>query len=134
MNEVEQRSTTINHLKLTTRATNVLRAKNIETIEQLTLLTEFDLLKIPDIGRKTLKNIETELAVLDLRLKGIPTFPKTPIIKVGTPQNGMTLRDYFAAKAMQGMLSENSGIRYPTDELAKFAYKVADAMMKAREE
>ena len=46
---------------------------------------------------------------------------------------GMTLRDYFAAKAMQGMLSENSGIRYPTDELVDFAYKVADAMMKARE-
>jgi hypothetical protein len=45
----------------------------------------------------------------------------------------MTLRDYFAAKAMQGMLSENSGIRYPTDELVKFAYKVADAMMKERE-
>jgi hypothetical protein len=49
-------------------------------------------------------------------------------------QDGMTLRDYFAAKAMQGMLSENSGIRYPTDELAKFAYAVADEMMKAREE
>jgi len=48
-------------------------------------------------------------------------------------QTGMTLRDYFAAKAMQGMLSENSGIRYPTDELVDFAYKVADAMMKARE-
>jgi hypothetical protein len=46
----------------------------------------------------------------------------------------MTLRDYFAAKAMQGMLSENSGIRYPTDELVDFAYKVADAMMRAREE
>ena len=46
---------------------------------------------------------------------------------------GMTLRDYFAAKAMQGMLSENSSIRYPTDELVDFAYKVADAMMKARE-
>jgi hypothetical protein len=46
---------------------------------------------------------------------------------------GITVRDYFAAKAMQGMLSENSGIRYPTDELAKFAYSVADAMMAARE-
>jgi len=134
MNEVEQRSTTINHLKLTTRATNVLRAKNIKTIEQLTLLTEFDLLKIPDIGRKTLKDIETELAVLNLRLKGIPTFSKTPFIKIGTPQNGMTLHDYFAGKAMQGMLSENSGIRYPTDELVDFAYKIADAMMKARTE
>jgi len=70
MNEVEQRSTTINHLKLTTRATNVLLAKNIKTIEQLTLLTRNDLLKIDDIGRTTLQDIETELAVLNLRLKG----------------------------------------------------------------
>ena len=128
MTEVEQRSTTINHLKLTTRATNVLRAKNIKTIEQLTLLTEFDLLKIPDIGRKTLKNIETELAVLNLRLKGIPAFPKTPFIKVGTPQNGITLRDYFAAKAMQEML--NGTTNY--ENIAKFAYLMADEMMKAR--
>ena len=47
--------------------------------------------------------------------------------------DGMTLRDYFAAKAMQGMLSENSGVRCPTDELVDFAYKIADAMMKARD-
>ena len=67
-------------------------------------------------------------------MKDMPAFPKTPFIEIGTPQNGMTLRDYFAAKAMQGMLSENSGIRYPTDELAKFAYAVADAMIKARAE
>ena len=65
-------------------------------------------------------------------MKDIPAFPVSgdwSQIK----DKGMTLRDYFAAKAMQGMLSENSGIRYPTDELVDFSYKVADAMMKARE-
>ena len=66
-------------------------------------------------------------------MKDIPAFPTENAYMVST-QQGMTLRDYFAAKAMQGMLSENSGIRYPTDELVDFAYKVADAMMKAREE
>jgi hypothetical protein len=65
-------------------------------------------------------------------MKDIPAFPTENAYMVST-QHGMTLRDYFAAKAMQGMLSENSGIRYPTDELVDFAYKVADAMMKARE-
>ena len=49
-------------------------------------------------------------------------------------KSGMTLRDYFAAEAMQGMLSEISGIRYPNDELSKFSYAVADAMLKAREQ
>jgi hypothetical protein len=61
-------------------------------------------------------------------------FPSGHDPKTGTMQHGMELRDYFAAKAMQGMLSENSGVRYPTDELVDFAYKIADAMMKARDE
>ena len=42
---------------------------------------------------------------------------------------GMTLRDYFAAKAMQGILFEG----LPTEETAKNAYEMADAMLKARE-
>jgi hypothetical protein len=48
------------------------------------------------------------------------------------PIEKITLRDYFATAAMQGMLSENSGIRYPTDELVDFAYILADAMLEAR--
>ena len=67
-------------------------------------------------------------------MNDIPAFPIVVDYGDGVKyQTGMTLRDYFAAKAMQGMLSENSGIRYPTDELVDFAYKVADAMMKERE-
>jgi len=62
-------------------------------------------------------------------MKDISAFPHENVLS----HRGMTLRDYFAGRAMQGMLSENSGIRYPTDELVDFAYKVADAMMKARE-
>jgi len=62
-------------------------------------------------------------------MKNISAFPHENFLS----HRGMTLRDYFAAKAMQGMLSENSGIRYPTDELVKFAYTIADAMMKERE-
>lgn len=47
---------------------------------------------------------------------------------------GMTLRDYFAAKAMQGMLAENGGGAVGNDKLAEFAYHLADAMIKAREQ
>lgn len=43
---------------------------------------------------------------------------------------GMTLRDYFAAKAMQGMLTRPGSIDVNQD--AEFAYKLADAMLKAR--
>ena len=64
---------------------------------------------------------------------GGPAFPKTPFIEIGTPQNGMTLRDYFAAKAMQGMLAENGGGARSNDDLAVIAYALADSMLKARE-
>jgi hypothetical protein len=43
-------------------------------------------------------------------------------------QDGMTLRDYFAAKAM---LRTSVGSSY--EQLAKTAYEIADAMLKARE-
>ena len=50
-------------------------------------------------------------------------------------QYGMTLRDYFAAKAMQGMLSGllADGMDLGWSDVATNAYQMADAMMKARE-
>lgn len=45
---------------------------------------------------------------------------------------GMTMRDYFAAKAMQGELSKSDGYELPKS-IAKHAYEVADAMLKERE-
>ena len=47
-----------------------------------------------------------------------------------TSETGMTLRDYFAAKAMQGMLTRPGSITVNHD--AAFAYKMADAMLEAR--
>jgi len=45
--------------------------------------------------------------------------------------NGMTLRDYMAAKAMQGMMHD---VDQPhCDYIAQKAYQMADAMLKARE-
>ena len=73
-------------------------------------------------------------------MRDIPAFPKTPFIEVGTPQNGMTLRDYFAAKAMYSLRIEdailhNEDCDFSTiDEIAKSAYQQADAMLKARGE
>lgn len=51
-------------------------------------------------------------------------------------QKGMTLRDYFAAKAMQSMLYKDPDYhqRYEFIDLADFSYQCADAMLKAREE
>jgi len=46
---------------------------------------------------------------------------------------GMTLRDYFAAKAMQALLTDSEWRRVVgMNEIALFAYKMADEMLKAR--
>ena len=46
-------------------------------------------------------------------------------------QNGMSLRDYFAAKAMQGLLAADTG--WDEYDCAKYAYAQADAMLAERE-
>ena len=63
-------------------------------------------------------------------------FPKTPFVEIGTPQNGMDLRDYFAAKAMHGLLS-NPKLHQEILKMGQLwiydsAYAIADNMMKAR--
>lgn len=72
-----------------------------------------------------------------------PAFP----IPFETHNDGMTLRDYFAARAMQGYISAKAwhpDFVYPTDfnfdageraadAVAVAAYQYADAMLKARE-
>jgi hypothetical protein len=48
---------------------------------------------------------------------------------------GMTLRDYFAAKALPPMMHADAGRWEGNYEIhAERAYKYADAMMKAREQ
>ena len=47
-------------------------------------------------------------------------------------QDGMDLRDYFAAKAMQGYVSKKLINGFDEDIISLMAYKIADAMMEAR--
>ena len=60
------------------------------------------------------------------------------VVNMNTPafpdqyKDGMTLRDYFAAKAMQGFAAY-IGPSMTFDSRAKTAYEWADAMLKARE-
>jgi hypothetical protein len=60
---------------------------------------------------------------------GGPAFP-TPAHNL--QNDGMTLRDYFAAKAMQGLLA-GSLKSSDTHLIARDCYAMADAMIKARE-
>ena len=61
---------------------------------------------------------------------GGPAFPHS---RLGSDSDGMSLRDYLAAKAMAAMLSlEDVHLNYGESELAKWSYQQADAMLEER--
>ena len=70
---------------------------------------------------------------------GGPAFPCHPGIE-NPIYDGMTLRDYFASKVIQGICANPDDIHVPedetydqyVDEISRSAYKIADAMLEAR--
>jgi hypothetical protein len=70
----------------------------------------------------------------------IEQVPAFPWVQPATGDNGavicygMTLRDYFAAKVIQGICASGPTIEWSNDLLAADAYDLADAMLKAREQ
>jgi hypothetical protein len=77
----------------------------------------------------------------DAGLEGLimnePAFPQVdPVLNEFNPNykkdRGMTLRDYFAAKAMQSMNMREDYIDTPANVIALDSYELADAMMKVR--
>ena len=64
---------------------------------------------------------------------GGPAFPLQSIGPEFAPgYAGMSLRDYFAAKAMQGLMASPE-CPESMEVAAKCSYNLADAMLKARE-
>lgn len=62
---------------------------------------------------------------------GGPAFPVMDEVEEHGQHYGLTIRDYFAAKAMQASRSRNSDYRSWAD-LAADAYDLADAMLAER--
>lgn len=60
-----------------------------------------------------------------------PAFP-VPNPEQGGPP-GMDMRDYFAAAAMEILLHAHEPLGSNLDPLADHAYRLADAMLRARE-
>ena len=72
-----------------------------------------------------------------MKEKGGPAFPQAVMNDEGEiyhfyDWHGMSLRDYFAAKAMQSMNSRPDYEDAPADAIALDAYALADAMLEAR--
>jgi hypothetical protein len=68
-------------------------------------------------------------------MKAYPFIHKHPTTGNTKLEEGMDLRDYFAAKALQGFCNSRSHVDLKGHAIAsaKVAYELADAMMKARE-
>lgn len=79
---------------------------------------------------------------------GGPAFPELGNVGYNSDwqsESGMTLRDYFAAKALQGLCANPGGpfqandmsgwaiVNCELDDIANESYKLADAMLRARE-
>jgi hypothetical protein len=78
---------------------------------------------------------------------GGPAFPQSQTLDIDHPEKGfvsgldvgeggMTLRDYFAAKSMQAYMTDpNAGWgKDDIDHVAGVSYRMADAMLKARQQ
>ena len=67
---------------------------------------------------------------------GGPAFPYSALspegVEVYKDSDGMTLRDYFAAKAMQGFMSRSLIPGFDEEMIALKAYEIADAMLAER--
>ena len=62
--------------------------------------------------------------------------PAFPCGEYRVPFQGMTMRDYMAAKAMQSLITASvtePGCVGPADNISEYAYQFADSMLKARE-
>ena len=78
-------------------------------------------------------NFKEEIGMKD-EYTGGPAFPAAHF-DLADHEHGMTLRDYFAAKAMQAEIVGNEGISYRDEFLkavADISYRMADEMLKAR--
>ncbi len=70
---------------------------------------------------------------------GGPAFPQTTVVDptgswvtVERGAVGLSLRDWFAGQAITGILADNEEYGPTVQEAAETAYKIADAMLKAR--
>lgn len=69
-------------------------------------------------------------------MKNQPAFPLNVSSVNAIEYSGMTLRDYFAAKAMQGAINAridpDGKVWWDAEDIARDAYITADAMLKER--
>lgn len=66
---------------------------------------------------------------------GGPAYPIDSYLTNGIMQaEGASLRDWFAAKAMTGLLAADKDCEFKPDGLAESAYRIADSMIARKDQ
>ena len=87
---------------------------------------------IKDANAKTSNSTTHERSSMDNPL-AFPTYDHHANGQQFLAEVGMTLRDYFAARAMQSYLLDKDRDSFTFEQWANAAYDMADAMLKARD-
>lgn len=132
----------INVLGLYPRTYNILIAAGYDTVSRLTKLTFIDLLKMPNMGKKSAKDVESRLEVHGECLSGgslkASDFLSPEFIISGLKdridylEQRETLHDKFMMAALTGMIASPHTQNMPPKLLSKVAHELADACMKVR--
>jgi len=112
-------------VSLSTRALNVLSENRIEP-ERTREMSDRELTRFRNLGRLTLAEIRAEY----------PPVQALPFTTTGGDYSRMTLRDYFAAKAMAALIAHPEGSSTQGVEelgIARLAYRQADEMIRVRQ-
>jgi len=134
----------IEDLGLSARARNALLHNDILTVEQLCCTSTAHLSTFRNFGNTSLREVKRALDKVGLSVGcGRVTWGrwannplKTDRKSAGVPVEMMTMRDYLASKAMQGILAgfvARNGMGASETVVADASWQYADAMLSARE-
>ena len=105
------------------RLRNALKDAGKRTLRDVVGMTESEVLGLRNVGETSLCDLKHRLLALGLRLGELPLEPEEP------KQSDMSLRDYFAGRALIGILANHVS---DAPSMAAVAYGIADAMLDQR--
>jgi len=117
----------ITNYKFSVRIHNFLKKEKITFIKDLIVYSHQGLMSCENIGHNSANIIKDEIEDLGLNLGMNPKFLQNII------DEGVGLKDDFASKAMQAILTGSWNITEPI-EVAKKSYEYANAMIKFKKE
>ena len=101
----------VNELELSVRPANALYNEGIETLRELVAKHDYELLRIPNFGRKSLKEVEEALADFGLSLNSKPDTTRT--------KSGNQALDKLSEQMADALLNARAAREVYTEAVAK---------------